>query len=121
MGYIELDGVEEWLSILEKATIDEADAKKAMRKTVNELANAIEKDTPKGTTGKLAKIKKTVKSDGLAVVGEIKLGAFYGMFQEFGTSKSKKNIGFFDRSVRSTQDKAIKILSKELLDKAFVS
>lgn len=119
MNGIELEGLEEWTNILEKATIDETDSKKAMRKAINELANAVAKDTPRGTTGKLSKIKKAVKSDGLAVVGEIKLGAFYGMFQEFGTSKSKKNKGFFDRSVTSTQDKAIEILSKELLDKAF--
>ncbi|WP_010293536.1 HK97-gp10 family putative phage morphogenesis protein [Clostridium senegalense] len=119
MNYIEVEGLEEVTDMLKDATIDDADIKKGMRKAVNTIGDEIEMQTPKGKTRKLSKLKRTVKNDGLAVVGEIKLGMFYGIFQEFGTSRSKKNIGFFERSVTGTQDKVIEILSKELLDKVF--
>jgi hypothetical protein len=40
---------------------------------------------------------------------------FYDVLQEFGTSKSKKNVGFFERSVNKTEKEAIQILANELL------
>lgn len=115
MAGIELQGFEELENLLQDMTIDEYDEKKAIKKAIDIIANEVEKNTPMGATGRLKRLKKTVKKEGLATVGIIKMGAFYDIFQEFGTSKSKKNVGFFERSVNKTQDQAVEILSNELL------
>ncbi len=115
MPGIELEGFDELENLLQDITIDETDEKKAMKSAINVIGDEVEKNTPEGTTGRLKRIKKTVKKEGLATVGIIKMGAFYDIFQEFGTSKSKKNAGFFERSVNKTQDEAMEILTKELL------
>lgn len=115
---IEIEGLDEFTQMLENMTIDEADEKKVMRNAIKPIAEEIEKNTPVGSTGKLKKISKTVKKEGLATIGIVRTKVFYDMFQEFGTSQQKHHVGYFDRSVKNTEDKAIEILAKELLDKA---
>lgn len=113
---IEIEGLDEFTNMLENMTIDEADEKKAMRNAIKPIAEEIEKNTPK-RTGRLAKLSKTVKKEGFATVGIVRTKVFYDIFQEFGTSKQKKNVGYFDRSVKNVENEALNILSKELLDK----
>ena len=115
---IEVEGMEEFEEMLVDMTIDKSDEKKAMREAIKPIAKEIEMNTPIGKTGRLKKLSKTVKKDGLATVGIIRTKMFYDRFQEFGTSKQKANIGFFSNSVDNTTDKALEILTKELLDKA---
>lgn len=112
---IEINGFEELEELLQDMTIDEADEKKAMKRAIEIIATEIEKNTPEGATGRLKKIKKSIKKEGFATVGTVKMGAFYDIFQEFGTSYSKKNKGFFERSVNKTQNEVLEVLSNELL------
>ncbi|MCU6396782.1 hypothetical protein KW820_22910, partial [Enterobacter quasiroggenkampii] len=70
-----------------------------------------------GKTKQLSKRKKNIKKDGLATVGTVRLTAFYDFMREFGTSQSKANAGFFERSVKSSENEAVEALAKELLDK----
>lgn len=114
---IETEGMEEFSEMLEGMTIDETDEKKAMRNAIEPIATEIEKNTAK-RSGKLSKLSKTVKKEGLATVGMVRTKQWYDIFEEFGDSGSKHNIGYFERSVRNTEDKATGILAKELLDKA---
>lgn len=114
---IEIEGMDEFTEILEEMTITEEDGKKAMRKAIKPIKEGLEKDTPKDS-GKLAKVKTSVKSNHLSIIGTVRLGAWWDKFQEFGTSFQKKNVGFFERSVSNTGDEAVGILGKELLDKA---
>lgn len=117
MNGIEIEGFEELETMLQEMTITEEDEKKAMKLAINPIAEEVEKNTPEDT-GKLKKsVKRQVKKDGLAIVGIVRMGRFYDTFQEFGTSKSKKNVGFFERSVNKSQNEAVKILGAELLDK----
>jgi len=118
MSGIEIEGMDEFTKMLEDMTISEADEKKAMRKAIKPIADEVEKNSPVGKTGKLKKVSKTVKKDGLATVGIVRTKAWYDIFQEFGTSRQKKNVGYFERSVKNTEDKAAEILANELLDKA---
>lgn len=118
MGGIEIDGLDEFQEMLEDMILTEADERKSMRKAIQVVAEQVEKDSPKGETGKLSKVKTSVKKDGLGIVGEVKSGAYWDIFQEFGTSKQKANVGYFDRAVTSTQDEALEILISELLSKA---
>lgn len=114
---IQVEGFEELESLLEDMTITEADEKKAMRAAINPIAEEVEKDTPEDTRELKESIKKQVKKEELATVGFVRMGKFYDIFQEFGTSKSKKNAGFFERAVNRSKDEAVKILGDKLLDK----
>lgn len=117
MNGIEADGFEELEKMLQEMTITEEDEKKAMRAAIKPIAEEVKKNTPEDT-GELKKsIRKQVKKDGLATVGIVRLGRFYDVFQEFGTSKSKKNVGFFEKSINKSKDEAVKVLGKELLEK----
>ncbi|WMJ81971.1 hypothetical protein RBU49_06905 [Clostridium sp. MB40-C1] len=114
---IEVEGLDDFTNMLKDMTIDRNDETKAMRAAIQPIKERLEIDTPKGVTKKLSKVKTSVRKDGLATVGTVKAGAWWDKFQEFGTSQQKKNVGYFERSVRNTEDKAIEILSRELLKK----
>ena len=115
---IEIDGMEEFETMLQEMTVSEEDEKKAMRKAIKPVKDALERDSPHGATGKLSKIKTTVKKEDLATVGILRAGAWWDRYQEFGTSKQKKNVGYFARLVDGNKDKTMKILADELLNKA---
>lgn len=117
MDGMEITGFEELQSFLTGMTMSESDEKKAMKIAIAPIATEVKNNTPQGYSKKLMNIKTTVTKEGFATVGTVKLGMFYGMFQEFGTSRSKRNAGFFERSVNATQDKAILILANEILKK----
>ncbi|EKO1913619.1 hypothetical protein PZQ55_002707 [Clostridium botulinum] len=114
---IEIEGMEEFTDFLQDMTLTESDERKAVREAIKPIANEVEKNSPTGYTGRLKRISETVKKEGLATVGLVRTTVFYDIFQELGTSKQKKNVGYFERSVKSTEDKALSILAKELLDK----
>lgn len=115
---IEIEGFEELETMLQNMTITEADERKAMQKAIEPIYNEVAANAPERTGNLKKQIKKQVVQEGFATVGVIKLGAWYSLFNEFGTSKSKKNVGFFERAVNKTQAEAVSILSKELLNKA---
>lgn len=114
---IEIEGMEEFAAMLDGMTITQADEKKAMRKALVPIAEKIEENTPR-RSGKLAKLSKTVKKDDFATVGTVKTTAWWDIFQEFGTSKQKANVGYFDRAVKESNADAVGILASELLKKA---
>lgn len=115
---IEIEGLDEFTNFLEDMTLTESDENKAVREAIKPIADEVEKNSPVGYTGKLKRISKTVKKDGFSTVGIVRTKIFYDRFQEFGTSKQKKNLGYFERSVKNTEDKSVSILAKILLDKA---
>lgn len=115
MDCIEIDGFEELEEMLQEMNIDEKDEKKAVKCAIDIIADEIEKNTPKRTERLKKSLKRTVKKEEFATVGIVRFGAFWDVFQEFGTSKDKKNVGFFEKSVNRTKDKAIETLAKELL------
>lgn len=69
--------MEEFQQMIEEMTLTEADERSAMRKAIKVIATDLEGSSPKGSTGKLSKIKTSVKKDGFGVVGEAKAGAYY--------------------------------------------
>lgn len=114
---IEIEGFEELEEFLQGMTINESDERRAMRKAIEPIYEEVYSAAPEDKAKLKKSIKKQVKKDGFSTVGTIKLGAWYSMFNEFGTSRNKSHIGFFDRAVERTKDEAIEILKKELLDK----
>lgn len=116
MTGINVSGIDEFIISLDNADISEATEKAILKKAIEPAKQALERDTPK-KSGKLAKIKIKMGKNGIASTAILLAGAYWGMFEEFGTSKSKKNIGFFDRSVKSTEGEVVDIISKELFEK----
>lgn len=114
---IEIEGLEEFEKTIQDMTITDLEAKAAIRAAIKPIADTIEKETPKGETGRLKKLSKTVKTNGLGYEGIVRAKAFYDIFQEFGTSQQKSHVGYFDRAVKSSEDEAINILSNALLNK----
>lgn len=117
MKAIEIDGFEELEELLLDMTITETDEKKAMKKAIQAIAEEVESNSPERTGRLKRNIKTVVKKDGFATVGVVKLNAIHSIFQEFGTSKQKAHVGFFERSVSKAQNESISILGKELLGK----
>lgn len=115
MASIEIDGFDDLEELLQDMTITPADEKKAMKKALEPIYEEVMNNAPDSSGDLKRQIKTSVKKEDFATVGTVKLGAWYSAFNEFGTSKSKKHIGFFERSVNSTKDQAIKILTEELL------
>jgi len=116
MSSIELSGFEELENLLQDMTLTEAQEKKAVKKSIDVIAKAVEINTPVGKTGSTKKqIKTTVSKDDFSITGIVKMGAFYTGFEEFGTSQQKHHIGFVERSVNSSQNEALEVLAKELL------
>ena len=112
---IEISGFSELENFLHDMTISDAVEKSAMKLAIIPIKEALEQATPKGATGKLSKIKTSVKKEGFATVGTLKLGAFWGMFQEYGTSTNRAHVGFFENTIRRTESSALAILTRELL------
>ncbi|WP_077853799.1 HK97-gp10 family putative phage morphogenesis protein, partial [Clostridium beijerinckii] len=110
------DGFEELEALLQDMTLTEADEKKAMKDGIDVIYNAVESNTPVGETGKMKKeIKTKVSKDDFSVTGQVIMGAWYTGFEEFGTSQQKHHVGFFERSVNSSQNEALEVLAKGLL------
>lgn len=114
---IQLEGYEEFEELLENMVFSPEDKKKSIRNGMKVIAKHLEEDTPKGKTGKLSKIKTKVNDEGLYTEGVAYSSAFYDIFQEFGTSEQKAHIGYFDRSVKNSEDEAVEAAAKILLGK----
>ncbi|MDQ0149216.1 HK97-gp10 family putative phage morphogenesis protein [Eubacterium multiforme] len=114
---IEIEGMEEFEELLQNMVLDASDKKKAVRAGIKVIAKSIENKSPKGKTKRLSKIKTTVKDTGLSVEGIAHSKAFYDVFEEFGTSQQKKNIGYFDRAAQESSDEAINEVAKVIFAK----
>ncbi len=112
---IELSGFDELEDLLHDMTVSDADEKKAMKKAIEPIHREIESNSPEKTSKLKREIKDTVKKEDFATVGEVKLGAWYSPFQNWGTSQQKAHVGFFDRAVNKSKDEALRILAEELL------
>lgn len=114
---IEVEGLEELGRALENSLVTKEEEKAAMKKAIEPARAHLESDSPKGETGKLAKVKATVRQEDFNTTGVVKSNAFYDKFQDWGTSEQKANVGYFDKSIENTTDEVIGILGKELLSK----
>ena len=108
---IKLEGMEELEKTIQDMTLDNRELRKAVKNGIDTIAKGLEKDSPK-KSGKLAKIKTNIKNNGLGIEGIARAGTFYSIFQEFGTSKQKAHVGYFENSVRQNADKAIKDIAE---------
>lgn len=115
MSSIELDGFEELENIFQDMTLTEVEEKKAMKSAIDVIYKVVESNTPVGEGKTKKEIKEKVSKDDFSVTGQVIMGAWYTGFEEFGTSQQKHNVGFFERSVNSSQNEALEVLAKGLL------
>lgn len=114
---IKLEGFDEFEDMLSRMNITDKEERSILENAVEPAFAALERDAPRGKTGKLSNIKFSIKKVGFATTATLRVGAYWGMFQEFGTSYQKAHVGFFERSIKSTEDKVINEMSKELFKK----
>lgn len=111
---IEIVGLDDFFDEIKNMEISDSKKRKALNKCGDILLEGIEPSAPK-RTGKLRKgLKKQVRKtdEGMSVI--VSTSSFYDVFQEFGTSQSKKNVGFFEKGVRSKENEAVRTVIEEL-------
>lgn len=114
---IDISGLDELIEFNEKLLLTQDEEKAIVKKSIVPIKRALISTTPKGETGQLSKVKVRVRKLKFGVQGEVKGGAYYDRFQEYGTSFSKKNVGYFDKAIRQSEREAIDISEKELFKK----
>jgi HK97 gp10 family phage protein len=111
---IHIVGIDDFFDELKNMEISDAKKRRALKKCGDILIDGIEPSVPK-RTGRLRKgLKKTIKKtdEGMSVI--VSTSSFYDVFQEFGTSQDKSNVGFFEKAVRAKQSEAVSAVIEEL-------
>ena len=111
-----IEGVEELKKYLENNEMSEQKERNILKKVGEIIKSEVEKNTPK-KTGKLkrnvrVKIKKLY--GGTSVVVDFNNNVFWDIFQELGTSKQRKNIGFFSRSINNVEGEVLRVIKNEV-------
>lgn len=115
-GNIELSGFDDIEKLIQDMTLTDQDKSKAMRAAIKPVYDETQKNTPTRSE----KLKKSevmqVKKEDFATVGLVRYGVFWDVMNEFGNSKNKKHVGFFERSVNKTLDEFLNILADQLFE-----
>lgn len=115
MAEFRIEGFDELISKLEKMQITEQEERKALNIAGELIKQNVENESPLD----LGKTKKSIKKQIKRIDGNmscvIKVGKWYAKFQEYGTSQSKSNVGWFEKAIRDKEKEAISLISKELL------
>lgn len=117
MTGIEVTGLEDLIDDTENMTITDSDEKKIMKYAIEPAEQEVNNNAPKYKGDLQKNIKATVKKVDFATIGQIKLGQWYSMFTEYGTSQSKAHVGWFERSINNTLDEVMARLADGLFEK----
>lgn len=115
---IETTGFDELESLVQEMTVTDLDERKAMKAAIEIPYEATQKVTPVRTNTMKKSEVMQVKKEDFATVGIVRYGVFWDIFNEFGTSKDKRNVGFFERAINGSQDETLNVLAQILLSKA---
>lgn len=116
MSSIEVDGLEEYEELLKNMELNYISKRKCVKAGIEVIAKGLEEDTPV-RSGRLAKIKTTVREKDFSTEGIARSKEFYDIFQNFGTSEQKSHVGYFDRSVEKNSNKAVAEVAKNIFEK----
>lgn len=119
MANIDFSGLDDIEDLLQDMKITEPDKTRAMRAAIKPVYEKTNNATPI-RSGRLKKSEKMlVKKEDFATVGIVRYGMFWDRFNEFeyGGSRNKSHVGFFDKAVKDSTNAAVKILADNLLDK----
>ena len=113
-----LEGFDEFIDLCSNMKIEDDEVATALKRTLKIPKDKVQKNAPKlsGLTKKSVKIKIQKNVFG-GCTGIIYLNNFQAMFQEFrNIRQSGKHIGWFERTIRESEDDVIQALKTELLD-----
>lgn len=115
---MKLEGFDEFISMVEGMAIEDYEVNNALKKALKAPKEAAENNSP-DTTGETKKsIRVKMKKEAFGTTGIIYVSNWKAMFQEFRNSKQKgKYVGWFERSITSTEGEVIKVMKAQLLDK----
>lgn len=111
----EINGFDDIFEELKNMEISDIKKKRALNAGGDILEEGIRPNLPKRTGKYQRSTKKQIKrlDEGLSVI--VKSAAWWDIFQEYGTSRSKKNVGSFEKGVNQSADKAVQAIIKELI------
>lgn len=113
---IEIKGFDDIFKNLDDMNISDTKKRKALKIGAEIVRNEVIKNTPVNT----GRMKKRWKSSIRRIDGdlgfEVKGDTLEDIYNEFGSSKNKKHIGFFSNSVDKVSDKAVKTIIDEVLE-----
>jgi HK97 gp10 family phage protein len=109
-----VDGFDDFFDEITDMEISDTKKKKALKAVGNVLIDGIEPNLPKKTGRYRKGLKQSIRQteEGMSVI--VTSNKFYDMFQEYGTSKQKANVGSFEKGVTQSADKAVQTAIKEL-------
>lgn len=110
----EIIGFDDIFEELKRMEISESRKRSALNNAGDILEEGIKPNLPRKSGKYQETTEKQIKrlDEGLSVI--VKSKAWWDIFQEYGTSKQKKNIGSFEKGVNQSADKAVQAIIKEL-------
>ena len=118
-----LEGFDEFIDLCSDMKIEDEEVAVVLKRTLSIPKDRVKKNAPKlsGLTKKSIKIKVKKNPFG-GCTGTIYLNNFQAMFQEFrNVRQSGKHIGWFERSIRESEDDFVQSLRVELIDRKMTS
>lgn len=114
MAEFRIEGFDELISKIEKMQITEQEERKALNIAGELIKQNVENESPVDTEKTKKSVKKQIKRIDGNMSCVIKVDKWYAKFQEYGTSQSKANVGWFEKAIRDKEKEAISLIAKEL-------
>lgn len=112
---MEIKGFNEILEMLDDMEIGDAKVKKALNVGGDEFKKAMENSIAFKTGKAKRSIKKSISRIDGELVCKITIRKWYYTFDEWGTSKNKKNVGKVEKSVSNVTEKVFQLVKNEVL------
>lgn len=105
-----VNGLDTLIEEFEKGAISDNDKKRALTKAVDPLYENIVDKAPEKTGNLKKSFKKKVNKSSAIVSSEER----YAYILEYGSSHTKKHMGYFSNAVEDVEDKILDIIEDEL-------
>ena len=110
---LELTGFDDLIEEITKLDISESKERKILKKCGETIKNKMEQGVPKRTGREERSIKTYIKNTDEGLVSITKTNVMYDLFNEWGTSKSKNNVGKVAKAIDEVKEELYKIVSEE--------
>lgn len=110
---LELDGFDDLIEEINKLDISKTKERKILKAGGEIIKEAMEKDIAVDTEKSKRSIKSSIRNSDEGLESVTKVNNWYYTFDEWGTSKNKKNVGKIEKAVDNVVDKVYKIASEE--------
>lgn len=111
---MELDGFDDLIQEINKLDISSSKERKILKAGGEIIKEAMEKNIVVDTGRSKASIKSSIRNTDEGIESVAKVNNWYYTFDEWGTSKNKKNVGKIEKAVDNVVDKVYKIASEEV-------